>query len=95
MGPEAAFEVGLDRPEPLLADIRRVADDGVEAAAGEDLGELLGPAEGSGIDRGVIDDAVARPDVGGEVGQRLPLRAVRIQSESWAISTDSGERSTP
>ena len=60
------FVVGLQPQfvgaEQFLPDVGRVADDDIEAALGEDLGEGGLPVKGLGMDRRVADDAVALAD---------------------------------
>ena len=65
------LQVRLVGRNPLLADIGRVADDDVEAALLEDLGEGGLPVERPGMDGRVGDDAVADADGVVEAGQRL------------------------
>ncbi len=66
-------EVGFERGEPFLPDVRRVADDHIEAAGGEDFGEGGLPVEGLGVDGGVGDDAVALADGVVEGGEGLAV----------------------
>src|ERR1019366_7483158 len=71
---ESALPVGLERGDPFLPDVGRVAGDDVEAALGEDFGEGGLPVEGFGMHRLIADDAVALTDDVIEAGQALAAR---------------------
>ena len=68
------FQPRLEGREEFLPHIRRVADDDIEAALGEDLGERGLPVEGLGVRGGITDDAVALADRVVEAGERLAVR---------------------
>jgi hypothetical protein len=84
---ESLLKVGLVGGNPLLADIRRIADDDVETALLEHLRESGLPIEGPGVYGRVGDDTVADADAVVEAreclaqGQRpLSYAAVRTSS---------------
>ncbi len=73
VGSELLGEIRLERPEQLLAHVRRVADHGVEAAGGEHLGEGGVPVKGLGIEGGVGHEAVPHAEITVERGQRAAV----------------------
>lgn len=95
-----ALVIAFVGAEIFLADVRRVADDGVEAALGEDFGEGALPVEGVDADdlffvgqklAGKVvpaDEGVAAADVVAEVGQD----AVETKGELTSFALEQFEQ---
>ena len=73
----------LEGAEQFLPDVRRVADDNIEAALGEDFGEGGRPVEGFGVDVAPgADKNVSAPSRDSRLSRRRS-RSVMDGSKMW------------